>query len=219
MIGHDRQFRRASGRWPWACPGLGVVVLCLLPGVGAAVHDSTPPPDRDDDLGERLIRKAVEDAEEDVMAEIIRLMTESSRRLEIEFDTADETQAVQRQIVSGLDEAIKTAAARVRRTSRDRPPSSGDVRRRPPRIPDAAAGARSDGAATGEAAAGGEPSSSGGQAAEPAGDRALLDTRRGWGNLPPREREEVLQGAGEEYLERFREWIEQYYRSLQEAEE
>jgi hypothetical protein len=41
--------------------------------------------------------------------------------------------------------------------------------------------------------------------------------RRSWGHLPQRDREEVIQGIGEACLERYRVWIERYYRALQET--
>jgi hypothetical protein len=51
----------------------------------------------------------------------------------------------------------------------------------------------------------------------PGGD--LQDLRRAWGHLPMREREEIIQGVGERYLERYRDWIERYYRTLQETDD
>jgi hypothetical protein len=47
----------------------------------------------------------------------------------------------------------------------------------------------------------------------------LREFRRAWGHLPMREREEIIQGIAESFLERYREWIERYYRALQETEE
>ena len=47
----------------------------------------------------------------------------------------------------------------------------------------------------------------------------LREVRGTWGHLPMRDREEVIQGIGETFLERYREWIERYYRALQESDE
>ena len=47
----------------------------------------------------------------------------------------------------------------------------------------------------------------------------LQETRRSWGLLPQRERDEMIQGSSEGYIERYREWIERYYRALQESGE
>lgn len=50
-------------------------------------------------------------------------------------------------------------------------------------------------------------------------DGDIHELRRTWGHLPMREREEIIQGIGESFLERYRDWIERYYRALQEAED
>ena len=76
-------------------------------------------------LGERLIRQAHGDADEDVMDTILRLMSSAAQRLEIELDAGEETQAVQRQIMDQLDAAIKIAGVRRRVRSRDQEPTPG----------------------------------------------------------------------------------------------
>jgi len=205
-------------------PGWAAVagLAAALGGAATGALGQTPPTraDADDrDLAERLIRKAVTDSDEDLMAGVIRTMNESARRLEIEFDAGEETQAVQRRIIEQLDEAIKAAASRIRPQMRRDQPTTGDKRRRPPgsRSPlkKPADGKEGEAEASSATTAGEK-----GTAVEgPQADRDLRESRRGWGNLPQREREEVLQGADEEFLERYREWIEQYYRALQEAED
>src|SRR3990172_1141083 len=92
--------------------------VVMLFGTAASFgQDATPPgepPKKRDDLGERLIRKTVTNADEDIMATIVRLMTEVSRKMEIEFDPGEETQAVQGRVRAKLDEAIKAAASKQR---------------------------------------------------------------------------------------------------------
>ena len=175
------------------------------------------PPKKTDDLGQRLIRKALNDADEDIMAAIVRMMTEASRKMEIDFDPGKETQALQGRIQEKLDEAIKAAASKQRLRRQSPSPTDPDKRRMPtagkpqPR-PEAKAQARPS-----------PPSTSSTSDALPGdgrrdGERAgLQDTRRSWGQLPRREREEVIQGVGEGFLERYRVWIERYYRALQES--
>ena len=124
---------------------------------------------------------------------------------------------MQQRIIEQLDDAIKAAASRIRQQSRSDRPASGDRRKRlQPRQGRRSGGkeGESDSAASTEAAGDKDTAADG-----PQSDRELRESRRGWGNLPEREREEVLQGVDEEFLERYREWIEQYYRALQEAEE
>jgi hypothetical protein len=41
-----------------------------------------------------------------------------------------------------------------------------------------------------------------------------LGKRDGWGNLPPKERQEVLQQIGRELPAHFRETIEEYFKRL-----
>ncbi|MEK7730739.1 MAG: hypothetical protein AAB363_02670 [Planctomycetota bacterium] len=202
---------------------VAVGVVVLLFGIPASFgQDGTPPsepPKKVDDLGERLIRKAVTDGEEDIMATIVRLMTEASRKMEIEFDPGEETQALQGRIQEKLEEAIKAAASKQRARKQSPAPTDPDKRRMP------TTGKREQ---RPEAKAKGEssPGSTSNTAEAPAADgrseterAALQETRRSWGHLPSREREEVIQGVGEGFLERYRVWIERYYRALQESDE
>ena len=172
-----------------------------------------------DDLGQRLIRKSASDADEDLMAAIARMMKESQDKMEIEFDAGQDTQALQRDILARLDDAIRVAAAQRRPVSAGSRKAVSDKRRMPPRgkpKPDGAAGAgrkggKSAGSTSGDAGTGDgqhDPARSGGQ---------LKESRRGWGHLPDRQRDEVLQGKGERFLEKYRTWIEKYYKALQES--
>jgi hypothetical protein len=194
-----------------------ITILCSATAWGALHPQPEPEPAKEDKkLGERLIRKAVTDANEDVMATIIRLMDTAARKLELEFDAGEETQAVQQQIMDRLDDAIKVAANQRRPMAGQPRPTEGDRRKRPPRDEQAD---RESGTASAEDASqpAAETDAAGRRTTE--SDYSEFEARRAWGHLPPREREEVLQGIGEEFLERYREWIERYYRALQEAEE
>ena len=153
------------------------------------------------------------------MATIVRLMTDASRKMEIEFDPGEETQALQGRIQAKLDEAIKVAASKQRARKQSPVPTDPDRRRMPTT---GKRGARPETKAQGEPT----PGSASKTADAPASDgrrevdrTGLQDTRRSWGHLPRREREEVIQGVGEGFLERYRVWIERYYRALQESDE
>lgn len=173
-----------------------------------------------EDLGERLIRKAVTDQDEDMMDVLIRLMDESATRLELEFDPGEQTQDVQGRIVRQLDEVIQQAASRTQAKSRSSKPSQGE--KRGSTKPDTKSG-RDGATRPGQPAAGSDPpeSTERGTAAGGTDPDAgtMRDVRRTWGHLPQRERDEVIQGITERHLERFREWIERYYQALQEADE
>ncbi len=196
-------------------------VLLMLSSASLAQGKTRPPESAksDEKLGERLVRKAVTDADEDLMESVTRLMSEAARRLEIEFDAGDETQDVQRRILNRLSRAIKVAASRRRLRRQSDQRSRSDKRRMSkgkPRTSDKEK--RQSGDRT--AAASSSTVGAGGSVAEhktPGGD--LQEIRRSWGHLPMREREEIIQGIAESFLERYRDRIERYYRALQETED
>src|SRR5690606_2346767 len=45
-------------------------------------------------------------------------------------------------------------------------------------------------------------------------DRKPIGSQSGWGDLPPRKRDEALQQIGKEFPSHYREVIEQYFRKL-----
>ena len=171
---------------------------------------------RDEDLSRRLVRRARTGTDEDVMAKIIRLMDEAAHKLEIEFDPGDETQTLQTRIMGQLDEAILQAAQQRRLHRRNQQVATGDRRRK---TTDAQR-QKSDQARTQSGETEGQTSGSSeagsGVAADSVGGK-LDESRRSWGHLPQRERDEIVQGFEEDFLEQYREWIERYYRALQEV--
>lgn len=212
--------RRAVGRLarvtvPILCATLTTAALGSPLGTP---EDKAKPDERR--LGRRLIRGTTA-GDEDIMEKLIRLMEQTARRLEVDFDAGEETQALQLEVLKQLDDAIKLAAAQMRKSSGRQRSSESDRRRRQEKDKkrDSDKSRNEDANSNkGESAdtspAGRKPAAGG------TGDRDdLAESRRGWGNLPQRERDEVIQGAGERYLERYRKWIEQYYRALQEAGE
>jgi hypothetical protein len=197
------------------------VAVCAAVSLLASESGSSKPgptePSPTEDLGEKLIRKAVRGEDEDIMSSILRLMAESAEKLEIEFDAGYSTQQIQEQVLAKLDEAIQASAARTRAVTRSARPARSDKR--------TSRGVERSGGRPGptppgqdsecSAPPGGAPVSGSGE--PPAGQ--FREPRRSWGQLPMREREEVLQGINEESLERYRAWIEKYFRALQESDE
>ena len=182
--------------------------------VGAApVTPDSGTKDNDETAAQKLadrLRGAAE-APPDRMGRIISQMGVVEQKLARSFDAGSATQEAQRQIIHELEQAI---AASVRRGSRGASGTSGasDRRSRAEAVPAAKRLASPDDAA---------PSpESGARAGESKteierGGR-FRDTLRGWGNLPERDRDEVIQGATEKSLEKFRDWVERYYQSLSE---
>ncbi len=177
---------------------------------------STPPADSPppDDLGEKLIRKTVQEGEEGVMARIMRHMAEAARMLDVRFDPGAETQSTQRRALNLLDEAIAQAAARRRPKSSQGQSSHPDKRSAPDKAD--SQGKQGKGA---QAASSGSTKTGSQAKGDATGVEALQgrfeETRRSWGMLPQRDRDEVIQGIEERFLERYRKLIEDYYRALQ----
>ena len=170
-----------------------------------------------EDLAKRLLDGPAADEAGDLMSRILQLMDDVQQRLYRRFDPGPETRAAQAKIVQGLDDAIKLALQQ-RSKSSSAASGSGDQRRMPdpPKRKQADQG-RAEGRGTAEDQAAGPA----GEGDAPEGRRsgAFKESRRGWGHLPPREREEIIQGIAEDALESYRELIERYYRALAETEE
>lgn len=195
---------------------IGAQALCAPPGK----QEPAPVKTREQsDLADRLLRKAKSSSEEGVMESALRLMRAASRRIEVEFDAGEVTMAMQAEIVAKLDEAIERAAKQRRPRRRSSSRSNSDKRR----MPTASKGeaGRKEGSATGQDGSEPAKSAEGEGVAEhaEAATGEFAELRRGWGHLPSRERDELIQGIEEQYLERYRNWIERYYRALQEVDE
>lgn len=191
-----------------------LVVPCLG---GQPVQQPSEPEKIDKKLGERLIRDVLHEGDVDVMDKVIRLMATAAQKLEIDFDSGPQTQNLQKRAMSHLDEAIRIAAANRRPLRSRRPQQSSDKRKRSKGKPGSTTKKQSGSSKTGQGGAGETASQS--TTSDPTKGGELRETRRAWGLLPSREREELIQGADEQFLERYREWIERYYRALQETKE
>jgi hypothetical protein len=188
----------------------GMLLICLTawPLVGEGQDRG---PDEDDQSRQRLIRKTRGQTEDDVMDRISLLMQQAGRRLTERFDAGKKTQSLQRQVLEQLDLAIRQAKQNLRRL-RSSAQQSADQRRE---------GQTSDGAQAEDDRRrnGAQPGDS--ESAGPSRDdvdavRAgvLKEARRQWGHLPPRDREEILQGIHEDVSDKYRERIERYYEAL-----
>ena len=150
----------------------------------------------------------------------MRLMDEARTRLAVQFDPGAETQTLQRQVLDQLDSAIAQAAAsRSQRRSSRQEQVAADKRMLPkPKRGKADAKKSADDASSTQTTTSDGPSESAGLT-QSGLQIPLRETRRGWGHLPNRDREELIQGIDSEFLERYRTLIERYYRALAEAED
>lgn len=167
------------------------------------------PPPKDEDLARKLIHGA-DDESEGVMGEIMALMDRSADRVGRDFDTGPSTRLVQQSILDKLDEAISSARKK-KSKSQSTPQSTGEARENQPPSKGEQSQPQDAAAQQGE-----EVGAIKGEAAEAQGSQPPREIRRSWGNLPFRDRDEILQGIDEDSVERFRELIEEYYRALAE---
>ena len=171
----------------------------------------------EDDLSERLIRQAVGEDEGGIMAEIMRLMDRARMRLQRDFDPGPETRAVQEQIIKKLDEAIDSARRRQGKAG-GQARQTGDKRQAPPPPKPNQPGDQTAGQGQAGGKAADQADGSKGSPTRAAATGRFREFRRGWGKLPARDRDEVLQGIDEDVLEKYRQLIERYFRTLAEDE-
>jgi len=194
-------------------------VVNAAPPKGEKPTTSANQKKRKDNLADRLLRKAQSDQQEGVMESIVRLMDEASRRMGVDFDAGSKTTEIQIEIAEKLDEAIERAAKQSRSRRRSSSRSNRDKRKMPTASRDRSGSKRKSPAEQ----VGSDPAkSTGGEgtAEQVNGQKGeFTELRRGWGQLPSRERDELIQGIDEQFLDRYRDWIERYYRALQELDE
>lgn len=176
--------------------------------------------EQDDELTGRLIREATGGAQEGVMERTMRLMDEAHTRLAVRFDPGVETQILQQQVVDQLDSAIAQAAAnRSQRRSSRQVQVAADKRMLPkPKRANADAKKSADDTSSTQTTTSDGASESTGLTRFGL-QLPLRETRRGWGHLPRRDREELIQGIDSEFLDKYRTLIERYYRALAKAED
>jgi hypothetical protein len=172
-----------------------------------------------------LQRASGEEDDEEVLQRIMRLMEASHLRLAGEFDPGEQTQRIQRRILDDLDEALKRSRNQSKRkTQSQQQQQSGDRRQRGRRQQKQSASRPSQGQSQSDKPESGQDSAQsksdesgqGRQEDERQGKagRVPRDRGRQWGNLPARDRDAVLQGIKDDYLPKFKELIERYYKAL-----
>ena len=164
-----------------------------------------------ENLGRRLLEGKDANDESDPMNRILDLMNRTADRMHQRFDAGPETQVMQQRIIKQLDDAIKLALQN--RSKMSAASSTGSDRRT---MPDAnRAKARSDTAKTGRQS---DSPTRPGAVSDGMKDRArggaFRESRRRWGRLPQRDREQIMQGLDDSFVEPYRDLIEAYYESL-----
>lgn len=187
-------------------------IACILFAAASAAAD--PPASQPADPFARRLLKG-DSTQADPLNRMIDAMDQARAGLADRRDTGRDTQLAQKQALTALDELIESAqrsdgsnaASKSSKTQKRRAGQTSPQQKRPgsPGKPD------SKSAAT-------QPAPR-----PPKGDRAGVSSNIGeaprrWGNLPPRDRAELLNGLDEQMPAKYREHIERYYRSLAEEE-
>ncbi len=203
---------------------LALVSAGIWATIGLAQQERAEDPairrEQDDELARRLLREATGGVQEGVMEQTMRLMDEAHTRLAVRFDPGAETQTLQQQVLDQLDAAIAQAAAgRSQRRSSRQEQVAADKRLLPkPQNSKADAKESADDSPSTETTTSDGPSETSG-VTQSGLQIPLRETRRGWGHLPSRDREELIQGIDSEFLDKYRTLIERYYRALADAED
>ena len=205
----------SAGAAPFQAGVLAAVLVCSLATATPTALGQEGGSGEDDESKRRLIRKTKGQDDGDVMSRIIDHMDQAGERLADTFDPGDATQQIQKQALRDLDLAIKQAKQNMRASR------SASAQNREKR----GEGQTSDDA-EGDDAKGQSDSGSGDEGAAGLGggievgkdDGTLSERRRHWGHLPPRDRDEMIQGVDDEYHEKYRRQIERYYETLADPE-
>ena len=176
-----------------------------VPGSGDPQAEGVP-------IDPAVQRKLSGQAAADAFRRAVAEMDEVSTRLSADQDPGLDTQRIQDSIVQKLDMVIAAAKKKSQSSTQDgepQDPSNQDTGS------EANAAKAQDGAASSGQASGGNPS---GSLAADAQANAMRETRRQWGNLPPRVRSELLQGLREHVSPVYKTLTEAYYQTLAEQE-
>ena len=187
------------------------IVLAPFSSTGVAQDGDS---DQDEQEMKRLARKMKGEVEDDTMSRVIELMGESEERLGDRFDSGDQTQAVQRRIIKELISAISQARQGLRR-QKSRQSQKGDQRKEG-QTPDSDAAQEGDGQSTKKNES--DATGGGGDKVEAVKPGSLYGRKRQWGNLPPRDREEIMQSLNEDSHEKYEVQIKRYYEALAEPQ-
>jgi hypothetical protein len=186
-----------------------------------------PEPDPKDKLPEEAGKEAVENQEvadellggqpnaEKETKQLNRVgdrMARSKQRLALDLDPGKVTQEIQRRIVLDLDDMIKQAQQQMA-SNRQQKPGQGQQQQQPG---DANAGQQQPGTPQQNAGQTAANSSQASQAGKPNPDLSskINETQKEWGQISPRLRDAVIEGATEQVIEKYKKLVEDYYKGV-----
>lgn len=142
---------------------------------------------------------------------MVERMKQTEKLLTADKNPGDITQETQRRIVADLDVMIELARQQQQQQSSSSSQKPQPGQERQPTPPQG--GKSGEG---GNVAATTDPLSRGGYSDPAAGGDMRSKDPSNWGNLPPRDRDQVSHGANEQYLTSYRDQIDRYYQALAE---
>jgi hypothetical protein len=137
-----------------------------------------------------LIRADLEPLKEDSLDEVSRLMDEVKRRLQLRR-AGKRVRDQEDEIIAKLDKMIKKLEEQ-QQQQQQQAANAGNIQPNKPAEDSIRAGGKGAGRV----------------------DSKQIGNRSGWGNLPPKERQETLQQIGKDLPAHYREVIEEYFRKL-----
>jgi hypothetical protein len=173
----------------------------------------------DEEWQERLRRElgaAAEKESDNPLLEIARKMRDAQGRLD-QHDAGSTTQIVQKEIVDGLEKLIDQARKAAKQCAGGQSRAQAVAARKPVGQPPAGGepeGGRPSDPRAGESSP--RPRAASQRPRQPDLEQVRAIIKELWGELPQREREQMLESPPEEFLPKYELLIEEYFRRLSE---
>ena len=139
----------------------------------------------------RLMQQDLQGLEDDSLDHIARRMDDIRRRLDL-GRAGEKVRKIEDGVIESLDKLIKKLEEQQQQQQQSSSGSSNNIRSTRPAPDSQIIGGKGRGEV----------------------EKRAIGAESGWGNLPPKEREEVLQQIGREFPSHYRDVIEQYFRRL-----
>jgi hypothetical protein len=192
--------------------------------------DQLPEEAREEDvdnqeLDQELLGNGKDEPEADAVVEKVKKagarMARSRQRLALNNDPGKVTQIIQKRIVVDIEELIKEAQRQSQSS-----PSSGQGSKKPGQAQQAKPGDQQGPQQAGKPAgtpgensktpANSDPNSREGAPSAEDLAKEIRESQEEWGKLFDRRREAVLEGGGQNVIRKYRQYVNDYYRSLSE---
>lgn len=178
--------------------------------------DAKPQPGSEAQTEAQLLGQLSDDQPGDVFDQAIHQMNEAADRLGGQLDTGFETQRLQQAVLDKLDQLIAAARNQGSGSGSGVPAPGGPSQQESGSAQNMVSGQATNGDAS-QSGAGGGASGSGGAGRVGQHDAGVMESHRSqWGNLPPRVRDQLLEGLNEQFSSIYRQLTSQYYRRLAE---